>query len=160
MACNPLPHSRFSVKAGVSTGRPPPTAATRPRYMSLTSVWITWPKTAWPTSAGSTAARPTASRTTVAARSHGGTAARPPPYLPIAVRDPVKHLVRDGGQHVGGDESRGDRVHGQADAVAHRALSAAELEDRLLGQRLRQSEETRLRCRVVDLADIAGFPDD
>src|SRR5215475_5265261 len=54
--------------------------------MSRTSVWITLPKTAWPTASGSTPARLTASRTTVAARSHGGTGARPPPYFPIAVR--------------------------------------------------------------------------
>jgi len=33
-------------------------------------------------------ARPTASRATVAPRSQGGTAATPPPYLPIAVRVP------------------------------------------------------------------------
>jgi hypothetical protein len=46
MACSPLPHSRFTVKAGTVTGRPPFTAATRLRYMSLVSVWITLPKTA------------------------------------------------------------------------------------------------------------------
>ena len=38
IACSPLPHSLFTVKAGVVTGRPPLTAATRPRYMSLASV--------------------------------------------------------------------------------------------------------------------------
>src|SRR5215469_7271549 len=86
IACSPLPHRRLTVNAGVSTGRPPLTAATRLRYMSRASVWITLPRTAWPTSSGCTPARATASRTTVAARSHGGTAARPPPYLPIAVR--------------------------------------------------------------------------
>ena len=37
---------------------------------------------------GSTPARLTASRTIVAARSQGGTAASPPPYLPIGVRTP------------------------------------------------------------------------
>ena len=46
IACSPLPHSRLTVKAGVSTGRPPLTAATRLRYMSRGSVWITLPKTA------------------------------------------------------------------------------------------------------------------
>jgi hypothetical protein len=40
MACKPLPHSRFSVKAGVSTGIPALTAATREIYMSSGSVWI------------------------------------------------------------------------------------------------------------------------
>src|SRR5215813_3032772 len=88
IACSPVPHSRFSVNAGVSTPSPPSIAATRARYMSLTSVWITLPNITWPTSDGSTPARPTASRTTVAARSQGGTAARPPPYLPIGVRVP------------------------------------------------------------------------
>src|ERR1700758_1067357 len=85
MACSPLPHSRFSVSAGVPTSRPPFTAATRARYMSLISVWITWPNPACPTWPGSTPARRTTSRTTFAARSQGGTGARPPPYLPIGV---------------------------------------------------------------------------
>ena len=43
MACIPLPHSRFTVIAGVSIFRPPLTAATRDMYMSRTSVWTTWP---------------------------------------------------------------------------------------------------------------------
>src|SRR6516162_2106340 len=88
IACRPLPHSRFTVNAGVSTGRPPLTAATRPRYMSRVSVWMTLPKTQWPTAEGSTPALVTASRTTAAARSHGGRPARPPPYLPMPVRTP------------------------------------------------------------------------
>ncbi len=46
MACSPLPHSRLTVRAGVCTGSPPLTAATRDRYMSRASVWITLPKTA------------------------------------------------------------------------------------------------------------------
>src|SRR5579859_1735710 len=171
MACGPLPHSRFTVSAGVPTSRPPFTAATRARYMSRISVWMTWPNKAWPTWAGCTPDRLTASRTTFAARSAGGTEARPPPYLPIGVltadrtntssmtflishvqaavdgpdlpgdvrrfvsgqerdhpRDllrlaqpadrylaayPVQHLVRDGGQHVGGDVSGGHAVDRQ-----------------------------------------------
>src|SRR6266851_4111696 len=221
IACSPLPHSRLTVKAGVCTGRPPLTAATRLRYMSRGSVWITWPKTAWPTSPGSTPARLTASRTTVAARSQGGTAARPPPYLPIAVRtadstrtflrcsmtvspshvqaavdgpdlpgdvggrvgrqkadhpgdllgraepadrdlgpDPVQHLVRDGGHHVGGDVARGDRVDGQPDPVPGRTLRPAELEDNLASQGLGQPEQAGLGRGVVDLADVAGLADD
>ena len=86
MACIPLPHSRFTVRAGVPWFRPPFSAATREMYMSLTSVWITWPNTTCPTASGSTPERLTASRTTMAARSQGGTEARPPPYLPIGVR--------------------------------------------------------------------------
>src|SRR5215471_1568322 len=158
--------------------------------MSRTSVWITLPKTAWPTASGSTSARLTASRTTVAARSHGGTDARPPPYLrsrsalrtgrirhagcwPRLLRshvqaavdgpdlpgdigglvgrqeaddpgdllrlpetaqrdlapDPVHHLVGDGGHHVGRDVAGRDRVDGQPDPVAGRALRPVELED-------------------------------
>src|SRR5262249_47140977 len=88
IACSPLPHSRLTVKAGVSTGRPPSTAATRLRYMSLTSVWMTLPNTTLPTFAASAPDRLTASRTTCAARSHGGTAASPPPYLPTGVLTP------------------------------------------------------------------------
>ena len=45
MACIPLPHSRFTVIAGVSWFRPPFIAATREMYMSRTSVRITWPNT-------------------------------------------------------------------------------------------------------------------
>ena len=76
------------MNAGVSTGRPPLTAATRLRYMSLASVWITLPKAQCPMAAGSAPARRTDSATTAAARSHGGTLARPPPYFPMAVRVP------------------------------------------------------------------------
>src|SRR6202046_1421996 len=93
MACSPLPHSRFTVSPAVLGGRPPLMAATRPRYMSLASVWITLPKTALPTSTGSTSARLTASRTTAAARSQGGTVARPPPNLPIPVRTPDRIIT-------------------------------------------------------------------
>ena len=91
IACRPLPHSRLSVSAGVSTGSPPLTAATRARYMSCGSVWMTLPKTTWPTSAGSTPARATASRATGAARSVGGMSFETPPYLPIAVRTPLEN---------------------------------------------------------------------
>src|SRR5436190_11909058 len=232
IACSPVPHSRFRVKAGVSTGSPPFTDTTRPRYMSRTSVWITLPNTVCPTWPGSTPARLTASRTTVAPRSQGGTAARPPPYLPIAVRVPDStktsrplsitppvgdrrshvedrrshvHAAVDGpdlpgdvgglvgrqeadhpgdllrlpepaqrdllaypvqcllghlGHHVGGDVAGGDRVDGQPDPVAHRLVGPVELEDRLLGQRLCEAEQPGLRCRVVDLADVAGLADD
>ena len=71
MACSPLPHSRFTVSAGVPTSRPPLMAATRDRYMSLFSVWSTLPNTTWPTWDGSTPDLLTASRTTFAARSQG-----------------------------------------------------------------------------------------
>src|SRR5215813_12960207 len=196
IACSPVPHSRFSVNAGVPTGRPPFTDATRDRYMSRTSVWITLPNTVWPTPDGSTPARLTASRSTVAARSQGGTAARPPPYLPIAVRVPdstrtsrplfmtppvvgpaaaaVPGRVVVLGSHVqaavDGPDLPGDvrglvrreepdrhGVHGQPDPVADRLLRPAELEDRLLGERLREAEQPRLGRRVVDLADVAGL---
>ena len=52
IACSPLPQRRFRVSAPVSWGKPPLTQATRDRYMSLASVWITLPKTHWPTSLG------------------------------------------------------------------------------------------------------------
>ena len=45
IACSPLPHSRFTVSAGVPISRPAFTAATRDRYISLVSVWITFPNT-------------------------------------------------------------------------------------------------------------------
>src|ERR1051326_574290 len=58
--------------------------------MSLASVWITLPNAQWPTSPGHMPALLTASATTAAARSHGGTLARPPPYFPMAVRTPER----------------------------------------------------------------------
>ena len=88
MACIPLPHSRFTVSAGVPMFRPPLTPATRDMYMSRVSVWSTLPNTMWPMSSAVTPARLTASRTTAAPRSQGGTEASPPPYLPIGVRTP------------------------------------------------------------------------
>ena len=61
MACSPEPHRRFTVKQGVPAGRPASSAATRDRYMSRASPWITLPITTWPTLAGSIFARETAS---------------------------------------------------------------------------------------------------
>src|SRR3989442_14120 len=90
IACRPLPHKRLSVRAGVSTGRPPLMAATRARYMSWTSVWITLPKTTCPTSSAWIPARLTASRTTAAPSSVGGLSFKPPPKSPIAVRTPLR----------------------------------------------------------------------
>src|SRR6266542_4200583 len=90
MAWSPEPQSRLRVKAGVSAGRPPLMAATRDRYMSWTSVWMTWPNTTCPTSDAPTPERFTASRTTVAASSVGGWSLRLPPYLPIAVRTALR----------------------------------------------------------------------
>src|SRR5690242_21336967 len=63
-------------------------AATRARYMSFGSVWITLPNTTWPTSSPATPARASASRTTWAPSSVGATSFRPPPKSPIAVRTP------------------------------------------------------------------------
>jgi hypothetical protein len=74
-----LPQSRFSVSAPLSCGSPPFTAATRDRYMSFASVWITLPNTHWPIRAGSTFERATASRTTRAASSVGGMSFSEPP---------------------------------------------------------------------------------
>ena len=79
IACMPLPQSRLSVSAPDSAGSPPLSAATRERYMSFGSVWITLPNTHWPISLGSTLARLTASRTTRAASSVGATSFKPPP---------------------------------------------------------------------------------
>src|ERR1035438_1416483 len=73
--------------------------------------------------------------------------------------EPFHHFVWDRGQHVGCDIAGSDRVDGQADPVADRALRPGELEDGLPGQGLRQAEEPRLGCGIVGLADAAGFPD-
>src|SRR5215472_2429224 len=93
IACSPDPHSRLSVNAGVSTGNPALIVATRERYMSWTSVWMTLPNTTCPISPAATPARLTASRTTVAASSVGGWSLRLPPYLPIAVRTPLSRTT-------------------------------------------------------------------
>ena len=79
IACMPLPHSRLTVNAPVSCGRPPLTAHSRDTYMSRASVWMTLPMTHWPTSLGSIFARATASRTTRAPRSLGARSFRLPP---------------------------------------------------------------------------------
>ncbi len=79
IAWKPLPHSRLTVKAPVSCGRPPFTQARREMYMSRGSVWMTLPMTHWPTSLGSILARLTASLTTRAARSAGAMSFRLPP---------------------------------------------------------------------------------
>ena len=88
IACSPEPHSRFSVSAGASFATPAFIAATRARYMSFGSVWITLPNTTCPTSSPATPARDSASRTTCAPRSVGATSFSPPPKSPIAVRTP------------------------------------------------------------------------
>src|SRR6266576_1176662 len=90
IACRPLPHKRLSVRAGVSLGMQPLIVATRARYMSWTSVWITLPKTTCSMSSGWTPARLTASRTTAAPSSVGGLSFKPPPKSPMAVRTPLK----------------------------------------------------------------------
>ena len=61
IACRPEPHRRLTVRQGVPTGSPASIAATRDRYMSRASPWITLPITTWPTLAGSIFARATAS---------------------------------------------------------------------------------------------------
>src|SRR5271165_105413 len=88
IAWRPEPHSRFSVSAGVSFATPAPIAATRAKYMSFGSVWITLPNTTCPTSSPATPARDSASRTTWAPSSVGATSFSPPPKSPIAVRTP------------------------------------------------------------------------
>src|SRR5579859_3934372 len=88
IACTPEPHRRLTVSAGVSTGMPALIMATREIYMSLGSVWITWPNTTWPISAGPTPLRASASAVTLVARSDGATSLSEPPNVPIAVRTP------------------------------------------------------------------------
>ena len=61
IACKPLPQRRLSVIAPDSAGNPPLIAATRERYMSFASPWITLPITTWPTLSGATFERATAS---------------------------------------------------------------------------------------------------
>ncbi len=93
IACAPDPHSRFTFIAGTLSGTPASIAATRLRYMSRGSVLSTCPNTTWPICPPSTPARAMASREAVAARSMGGTAARLPPNVPMAVRAPSRIMM-------------------------------------------------------------------
>jgi len=65
-------------------------AATRARYISLASVWITLPKTQARISFAASPERRTDSRVTAAASSVGGMSLSAPPYLPTAVRTALK----------------------------------------------------------------------
>jgi hypothetical protein len=69
IACTPVPHSRLTVKAGVSLGMPAFTPTTRAMYMSSGAVWITLPKTTWSTWSGRRPARSSAAVAVVAPRS-------------------------------------------------------------------------------------------
>src|SRR5439155_9736648 len=62
--------------------------------------------------------------------------------------DLVQGLLRDGGDHLGGDVAGGHRVDGDA------------LAGRLLGEAHGQPEEAGLRRGVVGLTDVAGLADD
>ena len=79
IACSPEPHSRFTVRHGVPTAMPASSAATRERYMSRASPWITLPITTWPTLAGSTFALPSASRIAIEPSLVGATSLNAPP---------------------------------------------------------------------------------
>ncbi len=79
IACNPEPHRRFTVRAGVPTGTPASTAATRERYMSRASPWITLPITTWPTVAASISARVMASLIAIEPSLVGGMSLKAPP---------------------------------------------------------------------------------
>ncbi len=88
IACNPLPHRRFTVVAGTSCGIPPSITAMREMYMSRGSVCRICPNTASPTSAGSIPLRASASRATAAASTEGEVSFSAPPNVPTAVRTP------------------------------------------------------------------------
>ena len=90
IACAPDPQSRLTFIAGALSGTPASIAAARLRYMSRGSVLITCPKTTCPIRPPSTPARASASRAAVAASAIGGTAARLPPKVPMAVRAPSR----------------------------------------------------------------------
>ena len=88
MACKPDPHSLLTFMAGVLSGMPALIEATRERYMSRGSVFMTCPIATCPICSGSTPDRSIAAFAAVAARSIGATGANEPPNVPIAVRAP------------------------------------------------------------------------
>ena len=79
MACKPEPHKRFTVRQGVPTAMPASSAATRDRYMSRASPWITLPITTCPTPAGSSFARDKTSLIAIEPSLVGGTSLNAPP---------------------------------------------------------------------------------
>jgi len=77
IAWAPEPHTRLTVMAGTSTGRPPPIAAWRAGFILLPA-WITLPMTTVPTAAGSSFARSRLARNAVAPSSTAGVSLRLP----------------------------------------------------------------------------------
>ena len=70
-ASRPDAHSRFTVAAGTSTGKPASSAAMRATLRLSSPAWLASPSSTSSTSAGSMPMRRAASPTTVAARSSG-----------------------------------------------------------------------------------------
>jgi len=76
------------VIAGVPAGTPASIAATRDRYMSRGSVWMTLPKTTCSIASGAISARAIASVAQWAPSVVGGMSFNEPEKVPIAVRAP------------------------------------------------------------------------
>jgi hypothetical protein len=76
IACTPVPHSRFTVNAGVSFGIPALMPTTRAMYMSSGAEWMTFPNTTCSTCSGSIPARSIAAMTVVAPNSVVGMSLR------------------------------------------------------------------------------------
>src|SRR6266550_8006782 len=87
MACNPDPHSRFTLNAVVVSGRPAFSVARRALKAS-SPTWPTQPRMTSSTTPGEIPARSTAVRIAVAPRSDVGVSLNAPANLPMAVRTP------------------------------------------------------------------------
>src|SRR5215210_937610 len=87
-ACSPEPQSRFSVRAGASTGTPASRATWRARYGAPSWLWITFPITTLSTFAGSRPDRSNAPLAAATPKPCAETSFKPPPNAPNAVRAP------------------------------------------------------------------------
>src|SRR5512139_1806401 len=85
IAWAPEPQTRFTVRAGTSTGTPPLMAAWRAEFILLPA-WITLPITTVSMSPPVSFARSSVARIATAPRSAAGISFSVPPYVPIAVR--------------------------------------------------------------------------
>src|SRR5256885_6027082 len=80
-ACNPEPHSRFTVWPGTSTGRPATSDAMRATLRLSSPAWLVHPRITSSMLAGSMPERSTTALIGIAARSSARTPARLPPCL-------------------------------------------------------------------------------
>ena len=88
-ACNPEPHSRFTVCPATSTGNPARSEAMRATLRLSSPAWLVHPRITSSIERGSMPERSTTALIGIAARSSARRPARLPPCLPTGVRSAV-----------------------------------------------------------------------